>query len=128
MVVTEVDQVDRRRTLARTKPQHVRRVPCKGRASVVTALADAFDESDPAKAAVLFSALRKQAPLPAQPPPPELIHILSVARPPGRGAAPARRVQNSPSNTLISLSDVEEDARDGRLLRAARRERALRRT
>lgn len=60
-VVTEVDQADRRRTLVRTNPTHLRRVARKGRATVDTALAEAFDETDPAQVEVLVNTLVEMA-------------------------------------------------------------------
>jgi DNA-binding MarR family transcriptional regulator len=61
LVLTEVDPSDRRRTLVRMKPDHLRRVACKGSASVNAALADAFGESDPAKADALVNTLSDMA-------------------------------------------------------------------
>src|ERR1700683_69426 len=60
-VVTEVDSADRRTTLVRTNPEHLRRVARKGTASVDTALAQAFDESDPTRAEVLVNTLSEMA-------------------------------------------------------------------
>ncbi len=70
-VVTEVDSADRRRTLVRTNPDHLRSVARKGTASVDAALAQAFDESDPTRAEVLVNTLNEMARrlLPAQPGP-----------------------------------------------------------
>jgi DNA-binding MarR family transcriptional regulator len=56
-VVTEVDPADRRRTLVRTNPEHLRSVARKGTASVDTALAEAVGERDPANAEVLANTL-----------------------------------------------------------------------
>jgi DNA-binding MarR family transcriptional regulator len=61
LVVTEADPADRRRTLVRASPEHLRRVARKGSASVDTALAEAFDESDPAKAQALVDTLGEMA-------------------------------------------------------------------
>lgn len=61
LVVTEVDPADRRRTLVRTNPEHLRRVARKGTASVDAALAEAFDESDPGQAEVLIDTLSELA-------------------------------------------------------------------
>jgi DNA-binding MarR family transcriptional regulator len=70
-VVTEVDSADRRRTLVRTNPDHLRSVARKGTASVDAALAQAFDESDPTRAEVLVNTLSEMARrlLPSQPGP-----------------------------------------------------------
>jgi DNA-binding MarR family transcriptional regulator len=71
LVVTEVDPADRRRTLVRMNPDHLRRVARKGSASVDAALADAFGESDPANAEALVNTLSDMARrlLPAEPGP-----------------------------------------------------------
>ena len=71
LVVTEVDPADRRRTLVRPNPEHLQRVARKGTASVDAALAEAFDESDTAKAEVLANTLSEMARrlLPSQPGP-----------------------------------------------------------
>ena len=61
LVVTEVDPADRRRTLVRPNPEHLRRVARKGTASVDAALAEAFDESDTSKAEVLAHTIREMA-------------------------------------------------------------------
>ncbi len=70
-VVTEVDSADRRRTLVRTNPDHLRRVARKGTASVDAALAEALDMSDPAEAEALINTVSEMATrlLPAQPGP-----------------------------------------------------------
>ena len=71
LVLTEVDPADRRRTLVRMNPDHLRRVARKGSASVDAALAEAFTESDPVKAEALVNTLSEMAKrlLPAEPGP-----------------------------------------------------------
>jgi DNA-binding MarR family transcriptional regulator len=71
LLVTEVDPADRRRTLVRTSPEHLRRVARKGSASVDDALAEAFGESDAASVEALVSTLSEMAErlLPAPPGP-----------------------------------------------------------
>jgi DNA-binding MarR family transcriptional regulator len=61
IVLTEVDRADRRRTLVRTNPEHLRRVAHKGSASVDAALAEAFDDADPAQVEVFIDALVEMA-------------------------------------------------------------------
>jgi DNA-binding MarR family transcriptional regulator len=61
LVVTEVDPADRRRTLVRASPEHLRRVARRGSASVDAALTDAFGDGDPARAEILIDALSEMA-------------------------------------------------------------------
>ncbi len=61
LVVTEVDPADRRRTLVRASPEHLRRVARKGSASVNAALAEAFGEDDPGRAELLIGCLSEMA-------------------------------------------------------------------
>ena len=70
-MVTEVDPADRRRTLVRMKPDHLRRVARKGSASADAALTEALGERDPAKAEALVNTLSEMARrlLPAEPGP-----------------------------------------------------------
>jgi DNA-binding MarR family transcriptional regulator len=61
LVITEVDPADRRRTLVRMSPEHLRRVALKGSASVDAALAEAFSESDPVKAQTFVTTVSEMA-------------------------------------------------------------------